>query len=68
MRWIKTILGEIFGLFVDDGTFAGVILAWLIVVDLVLPHVTLPSDAKAPILFVGLAAILVASAAQRARR
>ena len=32
MKWLKNILREIFGLFVDDGTFALAILIWLAVV------------------------------------
>lgn len=29
MRWIKAIAGELFGLFVDDGSFAIAIIVWL---------------------------------------
>ncbi len=29
MRWIVTIVREIFGLFVDDGSFALAVLAWI---------------------------------------
>jgi hypothetical protein len=32
MSWIKTVLREVFGLFVDDGSFAIAILAWLLLV------------------------------------
>ena len=31
MHWIKTILGELYGLFVDDGAFALAIVVWLAV-------------------------------------
>lgn len=68
MQWMKTIVAEVFGLFVDDGSFAIAILAWLVIAGLLLPYVDIPSGAKGPILFVGLAAILVESAARRARK
>jgi hypothetical protein len=38
MRWLKTILAEIFGLFVDDGRFAFTIIVWLGVIWLGLPR------------------------------
>lgn len=68
MRWIKTVVSEIFGLFVDDGSFAIAILLWLVLAGLVLPRTDIPAAAKGPILFIGLAAILVESAARRARK
>ena len=68
MRWIKGVAGEVFGLFVDDGSYAVAILAWLAVAGLALPRLDLPPDAKGPVLFAGLAAILVGSAVRRARR
>ena len=67
MPWLKTIANELFGLFVDDGTFAITILAWLALAWLTLPHLPLPPTAKGPILFLGLAAILLESATRRAR-
>ncbi|HVY15366.1 MAG TPA: hypothetical protein VHB27_09065 [Rhodopila sp.] len=68
MHWIKSVAQEIFGLFVDDGHFAIAILAWVAFSALVLPHIPVPAVAKGPILFIGLAGILVDSATRRARR
>ena len=68
MRWLRTIWRELFGLFVDDASFAVAILAWVGAVWLLLPHLGLPRAAQGPILFAGLAAILVESAVRRARR
>lgn len=67
MQWIRTVLREIFGLFIDDGSFAVAILVWLAIVWLVLPHIAVPAFWSGPFLFVGLALILVKSAARRAR-
>jgi hypothetical protein len=68
MRWIKTVTAEVFGLFVDDGSFAVAILVWLGLCWLLLPRIGVPPAAMGPVLFAGLAAILVESAARRARR
>jgi hypothetical protein len=68
MRGLKTIAREVLGLFVDDGAFAVAILAWLLVAGLVGPHLPIPAVVKGPMLFAGLAAILVESAVRRARR
>lgn len=68
MTWIRAIAAELFGLFVDDGTFALAILAWLAVCGLALPRVGVGPEAQGVLLFAGLAAVLVESAARRARR
>jgi hypothetical protein len=68
MQWIKAIVAEVFGLFVDDGSFAVTLLIWLVLAGLLLPYVDVPHWVKGPILFAGLAAILVESAARRARK
>ena len=68
MSWIMTILREIFGLFVDDGSFALLILAWLAIMLLVQPRLGLPSIWEGAILFAGPALILVESVARRAKR
>jgi hypothetical protein len=68
MRWLKTILAEVFGLFVDDLSFALAILIWLGIIWLGLPRLNLPATCNGVILFAGLAAILAASALRRASR
>lgn len=59
---------ELWGLFVDDGIFAGAILIWLLVGWLILPRLGLPSGVPAVILFAGLATILVLGALRGARK
>jgi hypothetical protein len=68
MPWIKTIVHEIVGLFVDDGSFALAILVFVGAAWLLLPRVGIPAEWGGIILFVGLAVILVESATRRARR
>jgi hypothetical protein len=68
MRWLKTISSEIFGLFVDDGSFALAILVWLALVWFVLPRLAMPMAWGGIVLFAGLVLILLESAMRRARR
>ena len=68
MRWLKTILSEGCGLFVDDGRYALRIVVWLALVWLALPQLHLGGGWNALILFVGLLAILLESVWRRARR
>ncbi|HEY6457397.1 MAG TPA: hypothetical protein VIY90_19140 [Steroidobacteraceae bacterium] len=68
MRWLKTILTEIFGLFVDDIRFALAIIIWLALVRLGLPRLNLPAGWNSVILFTGLATILAESALRTASR
>ena len=68
MRWLKSILREILGLFVDDGSFALAILIWLGTLWAVLPRLHLGRDSDGAILFAGLALILIESAWRRARK
>ncbi|MBU6499526.1 MAG: hypothetical protein KGJ41_16770 [Rhodospirillales bacterium] len=66
MVWLRTILSEILGLFVDDGAFAVAILAWIALLWWLAPWLT--PTLRGPLLFAGLAAILLESALRRARR
>jgi len=68
MKWLKNILREIFGLFVDDGSFALAILLWLAVVRWTAPRLNIPSGITGFILFAGLALILAESAIRYSRR
>jgi hypothetical protein len=67
VRWLKSIVREVFGLFVDDMRFAGAILVWLLVVLLVLPRVVKGNGWAGPALFAGLAFILIESTLRYAR-
>ena len=62
MAWLRTTAVEVLGLFVDDGPFAAAILVWVALAWLVLPRVGLPGAAQGPILFGGLASLLIGSA------
>ncbi len=68
MTWLRTIVHEIVGLFVDDLSFAAAILIWLAVVYLVLPRIGLLPAWTGIVLFLGLAAILIESTLRYARR
>ncbi|MEO8714564.1 MAG: hypothetical protein ABI369_06095 [Acetobacteraceae bacterium] len=68
MSWVRSILREVFGLFVDDAGFALSILVWLGAVWLVLPRFAVAPGWNGIILFVGLALILLDSAVRQARR
>ncbi len=68
VSWLKTILAEAWGLFVDDGRYALSIVGWLALVWLAVPQLHLGGRWNALILFVGLLAILLESVWRRARR
>jgi putative exporter of polyketide antibiotics len=68
MQWFKSIVREIFGLFVDDGSFALAILAWLSVVWLLLYRPFVSARWAGLLLFAGLGLILLESATRYARR
>jgi hypothetical protein len=67
MKWLRSILAELFGLFVDDGAFAVAIVVWLALLWWLLPRVAIDASWKALILAAGLVAILVGSVLRRAR-
>ena len=67
MQWLRSIVREIAGLFVDDGSFAAAILVWLAVV-LVLGRVVAGDRWLGCGLFVGLAVVLVESVLRFAGR
>jgi hypothetical protein len=68
MKWLKNIVREIFGLFVDDGSFALAILIWLALMRGATTHLNIPSGITGVILFTGLALILAESAIRYSRR
>jgi hypothetical protein len=68
MNWLKNIFREIFGLFVDDASFALAILLWLVVVRWAAPRLNISSGITGVILFAGLALILAESATRYSRR
>jgi hypothetical protein len=68
MHWLKSIAREVFGLFVDDGSFAVAILLWLALAILVLPRFAPAARWTGPALYAGLAIILIESVLRFARR
>lgn len=66
MKWLRSIAREVWGLFVDDGSFAAAIVVWLALAVLVLPRVA--AAWAGPVWFVGLAAILTESVLRAGRR
>jgi hypothetical protein len=68
MEWVKTIFKEGYGLFVDDGSFAFAILAWVGLVTIFLSRIPFVHHWQGIVLFIGLASILVTSAARFSRK
>ena len=68
MSWLRTIVHEVFGLFVDDGNFAIAIVLWLVILKLLALHIGFASRWSGFLLFWGLAAILVESVFRSSRR
>ena len=68
MRWLKSIAREVFGLFVDDGSFAVAILVWVVLAGCGAAAVAPAARWTGPALFAGLALILIESVLRFARR
>ncbi len=68
MKWILAAARELAGLFVDDGSLAIAVLAWVAVAVLVFPALPIASGWLAVALFAGLALILVENLLRAARR
>jgi hypothetical protein len=68
MKALQRIFEELFGLFVDDGAYAGAIVGWLVVIGLVTKFVPGAAAWTGIALFAGLAAILFESAIRRSRK
>lgn len=68
MQAIKKIFAEVFGLFVEDGRFAVVILIWLGIVWLLAHAMTISPEAGSLVLFIGLALILIENTIRNSRR
>ncbi len=61
MNWLSTAGREIFSLFVDDVPYSLAIIAWIITGTLLLPLLSLGTEIRAGILFLGFALILLIS-------
>jgi hypothetical protein len=68
VKWILAPARELAGLFVDDGSLAIAVLAWVAIAELVFPALPINSGWLAVALFAGLALILVENLLRAARR
>jgi len=68
MDRVRSIVREILGLFVDDGSFAIAIVVWLGVAVVVLRLIAAHAHWAGPALFGGLALILIESVMRSSRR
>jgi hypothetical protein len=68
MHWLKAAIGEIYGLFVDDGYFALAIIVWLLLLWLVVGLLPGLATWGGIVFFLGLVAILLVSAKRSAHR
>jgi hypothetical protein len=68
MKVVQTALREIYGLFVDDGSYALAILFWLLIVGLVFPRLPGGGSWRGPLLFLGLIVLLLENVRRSARK
>jgi hypothetical protein len=68
MTRLISMLREVFGLFVDDGSLAIAVLAWIGIVAFALPAFGLPATWRAVALFAGCALILAENVGRSARQ
>jgi hypothetical protein len=68
MRWIPAAARELIGLFVDDGSLALAVLAWVAIAVLAFPALPISGGWLAVALFAGLALILIENVLRSARR
>ena len=67
MHWIRVAVREVYGLFVDDGSFAIALLVWIVAAVVALPLLG-AGNWGGVALFAGLAVVLAESALRAARR
>lgn len=68
MRMIFAIFKELFGLFVDDTSFAAGIFAWLMLSIFLLPHLGFDPDTQTEVWVGGLVLLLLENIYRTARR
>jgi hypothetical protein len=67
MGWVKNVASELLGLFVDDGSFVLVVIAWMLISAFVLRLDWLDPGVGAVLLFAGIAALVVENVRRTAR-
>jgi hypothetical protein len=68
VKRIARILRELLGLFVDDGSLAIAVLAWVAIIAFILPAADVGESWRALLLFLGCIAILIENLIRSARR
>jgi hypothetical protein len=67
MKVLITAAQEVYGLFVEDGSYAIAIIVWLAIAALVFPHVSATGAWRGPLLFAGMIVILLESVVREAK-
>ena len=67
MTFLRSVLAELFGMFVDDGSLAIAILAWVAVIALLQWSALIAPGLLGAVLFLGLAVLLLENVLRRAR-
>jgi len=65
MNVILTALQEVYGLFVEDGSYAAAIVVWLLVIGFLSPYAA--ASLRAPLLVIGLVCILIENVVRTAK-
>ena len=68
MNFLRSVLVELFGMFVDDGSLAIAVLVWVLIIAGLQRVSVLPPTGPGILLFVGLTALLLENVLRRARR
>ena len=68
MRWIRSVAREVWGLFVEDGSFAMAIVVWLMVVLLGVRRTAWGMRWGGVVLFAGLGLVLIENVLRYTRR
>jgi hypothetical protein len=68
MSWLKTMVAELIGLFIDDVIFALAIVLWIGMMWLLPPYLGLQAPWNSVVFFAGLVLILCDSAARHANK
>jgi hypothetical protein len=68
MRALVTAVQEVYGLFVEDGSYAIAIICWLAVVGFLFPHIPGSASWRGPVFFAGMGAIMIESVVRAAKK
>ncbi|MGH9584658.1 MAG: hypothetical protein ACRD4O_17185 [Bryobacteraceae bacterium] len=66
MNWVRKALAELWGLFVDDSSFAGALIVWILLTIFLFARY-FPGPWAGAVFFAGIAAILIENTARTAR-